>query len=69
MWRLAKRQRQVLALRILSDLTEGETAQILGISPKTVSVHLHRALENLRGEIGRANKEGDRWTTQSFPVK
>jgi len=45
---LPERQRQVLALRVLLELTGDETATELGISPSTVGVHLHRALATLR---------------------
>jgi RNA polymerase sigma-70 factor (ECF subfamily) len=45
---LPERQRQVVALRILLELTGDETAAELGISPSTVGVHLHRALAALR---------------------
>lgn len=48
--RLPVRQRQVVALRLLLDLDTETTAQTLGISSGTVSVHLHRALATLRGD-------------------
>lgn len=48
--RLPVRQRQVVALRLLLDLDTETTAQTLGISPGTVSSHLHRALGTLRGD-------------------
>jgi RNA polymerase sigma-70 factor (sigma-E family) len=48
--RLPVRQRQVVALRLLLDLDVETTAQTLGISPGTVSSHLHRALSTLRGD-------------------
>ncbi|HEX4062691.1 MAG TPA: SigE family RNA polymerase sigma factor [Streptosporangiaceae bacterium] len=48
--RLPVRQRQVVALRLLLDLDNETTAQTLGISPGTVSSHLHRALGTLRGD-------------------
>ena len=50
-WRLPARQREVVALRLLADLDSGQTAAVLGISPKTVSVHLHRALGQLRASL------------------
>jgi RNA polymerase sigma-70 factor (sigma-E family) len=50
--RLPPRQREVIALRLLLDLDTETTARVLGISGGTVSVHLHRALEALRGELG-----------------
>jgi RNA polymerase sigma-70 factor (sigma-E family) len=53
--RLPFRQRQVIALRLLMDLDTDTTAQVLGISPGTVGVHLHRAIETLRGDIAFGN--------------
>lgn len=53
--RLPRRQRQVIALRLLMDLDTDTTAQVLGISPGTVGVHLHRAIETLRGDIAFGN--------------
>ena len=46
--RLPSRQRAVVALRVIADLSAERTAEILGISPATVHVHLHRALTALR---------------------
>jgi RNA polymerase sigma factor (sigma-70 family) len=68
-WRLPRRQRQVIALRVISDLSEEETGRILGISPKTVSVHLHRALTALRSGIGADLSEDDQWKTQTSPTR
>jgi len=45
---LSRRQREVVALRVLLDLDTATTARELGIAPKTVTVHLHRALTRLR---------------------
>jgi RNA polymerase sigma factor (sigma-70 family) len=50
-WRLPRRQRQVVALRVLADLSAEQTAEILGISPGAVGAHLHRALEKLRQNL------------------
>jgi RNA polymerase sigma factor (sigma-70 family) len=47
-WRLPKRQRQVVALRILLDLSAEQTADVLGITAGAVGAHLHRALGTLR---------------------
>ena len=51
-WRLPKRQRQVVALRILSDLSAEQTAETLGITAGAVGAHLHRALGTLRTLLG-----------------
>lgn len=48
---LAPRQRAVIALHYLEDRTIDEIADLLGISPATVRVHLHRAREILRRQI------------------
>ena len=45
---LPRRQREVLALRVLADLPAHEVGAVLGIEPATVHVHLHRALQALR---------------------
>ncbi|RKE11496.1 RNA polymerase sigma factor [Catellatospora citrea] len=49
---LSRRQREVVALRILADMDADETGRLLGITPATVHVHLHRALAALRGALG-----------------
>jgi RNA polymerase sigma-70 factor (ECF subfamily) len=48
---LPRRQREVLALRLLADLSAEQTAQLLGIGVATVHVHLHRALATLRAQL------------------
>jgi RNA polymerase sigma-70 factor (sigma-E family) len=50
--RLPMRQREVITLRLLLDLDTETSARVLGISGGTVSVHLHRALNALRRELG-----------------
>ena len=51
LWALATlppRQRAVLVLRYFDDMSEGETAQVLGCSLGTVKSHAARALARLR---------------------
>lgn len=48
---LPQRQREVVALRYLGDLSESETAKVLGIAPGTVKIHAHRGLAALRAQL------------------
>ena len=50
-WRLPRRQRQVVALRVLLDLSSAQTAEALGMSAGAVGSHLHRALATLRSSL------------------
>ncbi|MFE2594432.1 RNA polymerase sigma factor [Streptomyces anthocyanicus] len=45
---LPSRQREVVYLRFVGDLTNREIAELLGLSERTVAVHLHRSLKALR---------------------
>jgi RNA polymerase sigma factor (sigma-70 family) len=54
LWRLPRRQREVVALRVLLDLSVDDTAQALGIAPGTVKAHLNRALTQLRRSLAEA---------------
>lgn len=49
--RLPRRQAQVVVLRYLVGLGDGEIAQTLGVSNETVKTHLERGLEALRRRI------------------
>ena len=49
--RLARRQREVVLLRILEGMSTEETADLLGISQGSVKTHLHRGLEHLKTEL------------------
>jgi RNA polymerase sigma-70 factor (ECF subfamily) len=57
---LPRRQREVVALRVLADLSADETARLLGIAPATVHVHLHRALDALRHRLAANRTESAR---------
>ena len=48
---LPARQREVIVLRVYFDLDTEATAALMGVSPGTVGVHLHRALGTLRTRI------------------
>ena len=49
---LPSRQRAVIVLRYLSDLSEAEVAEVLAMAPGTVKSHAHRGLAALRGRLG-----------------
>jgi RNA polymerase sigma-70 factor (sigma-E family) len=54
-WRLLgtlpARQRQALVLRYIADVSEAETARILGCPLGTVKSEVHRALRRLRAQL------------------
>ncbi|MGM1062841.1 RNA polymerase sigma factor [Saccharothrix sp. Mg75] len=58
--RLAERDRQVLGCRYLLDLSEEETAQVLGWPRGTVKSRGSRALERLRVLLERVEEVGER---------
>jgi RNA polymerase sigma factor (sigma-70 family) len=57
MAKLPRRQREAIALRFLSDMSEADTASALGVSAGSVKTHVHRGLATLRDELGDANLE------------
>jgi RNA polymerase sigma factor (sigma-70 family) len=57
LWRLPRRQREVVAMRILLDLDARETAAALGIAEGTVGAHLKRALDHLREALAGSEFE------------
>jgi RNA polymerase sigma-70 factor (sigma-E family) len=50
--RLPRRQRDVVVLRYLADLSEADVAESLGVSAGTVKQHAHRAVDALRRTLG-----------------
>lgn len=56
--KLPRRQREAVALRYLSDLSEQETATAMGVSPGSVKTHLSRGLSALRAAMG-SDVEGE----------
>lgn len=55
---LPRRQREVLAMRILADMSAEDVGQLLGIRTATVHVHLHRALDSLRRKVADRGPAG-----------
>lgn len=56
--RLPRRQREVVVLRYLSDLSEADVAAALGVSAGSVKTHLHRGLASLRSLLHVSDDEG-----------
>ena len=54
---LPRRQRQVVTLRYLGELSEPEVAAALGISCGSVKTHVHRGLAALRARLGPSIEE------------
>ena len=50
--KLPKRQREVVVLRYLADLTEADTASVLGLTVGSVKQHGRRALQAMRERLG-----------------
>jgi RNA polymerase sigma factor (sigma-70 family) len=49
---LPRRQREAVALRYLSGLSDAEVAQSLGVSPSAAKTHVTRGLDALRRQLG-----------------
>jgi len=68
---LPRRQREVLAMRVLADMSAEDVGQLLGIGTATVHVHLHRALDSLRRKVadrGPADGSGQPLRNASTPA-
>lgn len=56
---LPRRQRDVLALRYLADLSEADTAAVLGIAPGTVKRHANRGITRMRRRLAEGADAAD----------
>ncbi|HKD96672.1 MAG TPA: SigE family RNA polymerase sigma factor [Micromonosporaceae bacterium] len=61
---LPPRQRAVLVLRYLEDLSEAQTAELLGCRPGTVASQASRALARLRAVLDETARPTDRPSRQ-----
>lgn len=59
LWKLPRRQREVVALRIFLDLDTETAAHALGIAPGTVRAHLSRATTALRASLASHIEQED----------
>ena len=57
---LPRRQREVVVLRFLCDLSTEQTASLLGIAPGTVTAHVHRSMTTLREALSDLEEEARR---------
>jgi RNA polymerase sigma-70 factor (ECF subfamily) len=57
--RLPPRNREVLVCRFLLELTELETAEVLGLAPGTVKSRSARGLRRLREQLGNGRADRD----------
>jgi RNA polymerase sigma-70 factor (ECF subfamily) len=59
---LPERQRQVVVLRFLCDLSTEQTADALGIASGTVTAHVHRALAAVRSALADLEEDANHAT-------
>jgi RNA polymerase sigma-70 factor (ECF subfamily) len=57
---LPERQREVVVLRFLCDLSTEQTASLLGIATGTVTAHVHRSVTALREALSDLEEEARR---------
>jgi RNA polymerase sigma-70 factor (sigma-E family) len=57
--KLPRRQREVVVLRYLADLSEADVAATLGCSVGSVKTHASRGLAAMRRQLGDATTNGD----------
>jgi RNA polymerase sigma factor (sigma-70 family) len=53
--RLSTRQREVVVLRYVADLSEADVARVLGCSVGSVKTHASRGLTTLRAVMGESH--------------